>query len=236
MFSLDATGENGRTASPALSPDTCPAQPLPHLSDMRSLSSRKRPASSFAQQADLFGAPRGGLEGFRYQPDLLTADEEADLVRHLGDLPFKAFDSHGHLANRRVVGFGLRYDYERRQVVEAPAIPDFLAPLQAKAAAFAGRPAAAFAQVLINEYRPGAGIGWHCDKPHFDEVVGVSLLAACDFRFRRKAGSGWDRETARLARRSAYLLSGPARNVWEHSIAPLEEHRYSITLRTLAPP
>jgi alkylated DNA repair dioxygenase AlkB len=201
---------------------------------MRSLSPRKRPASPFAQQADLFGAPRGALEGFRYQPDLLTTDEEADLARRLGDLPFKAFDFHGHLANRRVVGFGLRFDYERRQVVEAPPIPDFLAPLQAKVAAFAGRPAEAFAQVLINEYRPGAGIGWHRDKPHFDEVVGVSLLAACDFRFRRKAGLGWDRETVSLARRSAYLLSGSARNVWEHSIAPLDEHRYSITLRTLA--
>jgi alkylated DNA repair dioxygenase AlkB len=199
---------------------------------MRSLSPRKRPASSLAQQADLFGTPRGALEGFRYQPDLLTTDEEADLARRLGDL---AFDFHGHLANRRVVGFGLRYDYERRQMVEAPPIPDFLIPLQAKVAAFAGRPAEAFAQVLINEYRPGAGIGWHRDKPHFDEVVGVSLLAACDFRFRRKAGSGWDRETASLAPRSAYLLSGPARNVWEHSIAPLDEHRYSITLRTLAP-
>jgi alkylated DNA repair dioxygenase AlkB len=201
---------------------------------MRSLSPRKRPASPLAQQADLFGAPRGTLEGFRYQPDLLTTDEEADLARRLGDLPFKVFDFHGHLANRRVVGFGLRYDYERRQMVEAPPIPDFLAPLQAKVAAFAGRPVDAFVQVLINEYRPGAGIGWHRDKPHFDEVVGVSLLAACDFRFRRKAGSGWDRETARLARRSAYLLSGPARNLWEHSIAPLDEHRHSITLRTLA--
>jgi len=33
--------------------------------------------------------------------------------------------------------------------------------------------------VLINEYRPGAGIGWHRDKAQFDEVVGVSLLAPC---------------------------------------------------------
>ena len=242
MFSPDATGQtephNPRArlwrSATGGSPATCPPWLPSHLSDMRSLTSRKRLASSLAQQADLFGAPRDALEGFRYQPDLLTPDEEADLVRHLGDLPFKAFDFHGHLANRRVVGFGLRYDYERRQVVEAPPIPDFLAPLQARVAAFAGRPADAFAQVLINEYRPGAGIGWHRDKPHFDEVVGVSLLAACDFRFRRKAGSGWDRETASLARRSAYLLSGPARNVWEHSIAPLDEHRYSITLRTLA--
>jgi alkylated DNA repair dioxygenase AlkB len=162
-------------------------------------------------------------------------DEEADLVRRLEELPFQAFDFHGHLANRRVVGFGLRYDYERRKVVTAPPIPDFLQSLLAKAAAFAGRKADSFEQVLINEYRSGAGIGWHRDKPHFDEVVGVSLLASCNFRFRRKTGSGWDREAFRVAPRSVYLLSGPARTDWEHSIPPVDQHRYSITLRTLVP-
>ena len=29
----------------------------------------------------------------------------------------------------------------------------------------------------------------------------------------------------------AYLLSGPARTVWEHSIPPVAAHRYSITFR-----
>ena len=200
---------------------------------MRTASRLKALASSVTQD-DLFGAPRLSPEGFRYRPDLLTADEEADLVRRLADLPFEAFDFHGHLANRRVVGFGLRYNYERRAVVEAPPIPDFLEPLKARVAAFAGRPAEVFVQALINEYRPGAGIGWHRDKSHFGEVAGVSLLAPCSFRFRRKAGAGWDRETATLAPRSAYLLSGPARDVWEHSIPPVDAHRYSITLRTLA--
>jgi hypothetical protein len=33
--------------------------------------------------------------------------------------------------------------------------------------------------------------------------------------------------------RSAYLLSGPARSVWEHSIPPVDELRYSITFRNL---
>jgi alkylated DNA repair dioxygenase AlkB len=200
---------------------------------MRTASRLKASASSLAKD-DLFGAPRLSPEGFRYQPDLLSADEETDLVRLFGELPFEAFDFYGHLANRRVVGFGLRYNYERREVVEAPPIPGFLEPLKAKVAALAGRPADVFVQALINEYRPGAGIGWHRDKPHFGEVAGVSLLAPCSFRFRRKAGAGWDRETATLEPRSAYFLSGPARNVWEHSIPPVDAHRYSITLRTLA--
>jgi alkylated DNA repair dioxygenase AlkB len=100
-------------------------------------------------------------------------------------------------------------------------------------AAALGRPAEAFRQVLINEYRPGAGIGWHRDKAQFGEVVGVSLLHPCVLRFRRKAGATWDRASLTVEPRSAYLLSGPARTVWEHSIPALDQLRYSITLRTL---
>lgn len=193
----------------------------------------KAPTALLAQP-DLFGAPLGAPEGFRYQADLIDADEEAELARRLGELPFEPFDFHGHLAHRQVVGFGLRYDYASRQVRAAPPIPDWLMALRDKVSRFAGPPAEAFAQVLINEYRPGAGIGWHKDKPHFDEVVGVSLLAPCTLRFRRKAGATWDRQSLTVEPRSAYLLSGSSRNAWEHSIPPLDQKRYSITFRTLA--
>ena len=186
-----------------------------------------------ARQDDLFGAANHLPDGFIYQSELITPEEEAELAARLKVLPFQAFDFHGHLANRRVIGFGLRYDYDRREVVEAPAIPDFLMPLREKIGSLAGRPADAFAQVLINEYRPGVGIGWHRDKPHFDEVAGVSLLAPCRFRLRRKNGIKWDRRAIVVEPRSAYLMTGPSRSEWEHSIAPLAEHRYSVTLRTL---
>jgi alkylated DNA repair dioxygenase AlkB len=186
-----------------------------------------------AGQGDLFGRQADLPEGFRYRAELITAKEEAELVRALQDMPFQPFDFHGHLANRRVVGFGLRYDYDRRAVVEAPPIPDFLLPLRSKVAAFADRPASAFGQVLINEYREGAGIGWHRDKPQFEEIAGVSLLAACSFRLRRKTATGWDRKTIIVEPRSVYLMAGPVRSKWEHSIPPVAAHRYSITLRTL---
>jgi alkylated DNA repair dioxygenase AlkB len=210
---------------------------LHQLGLMPSLKTRQ---PQFAGQGDLFRAPdfhaRDDLpEGFRYQPELITAAEEAELVRQLESLAFQPFDFHGHLANRRVAGFGLRYDFDQRKVVEAPAIPAFLMPLREKVAAFARLPVDAFAQVLINEYRPGAGIGWHRDKPHFDAVAGVSLLAPCSFRLRRKNGARWARQTVTLEPRSAYLMTGPARTEWEHSIPPVAAHRYSITLRTPRP-
>src|SRR5262249_43649567 len=149
-------------------------------------SKSQRLLPEFGGQGDLFDPARGLPSGFRYRPDLIGRDEEAELVAYLETLPFAPFDFHGHLANRRVVGFGFRYDYENRRLVEAVEIPAFLSGLREKVAAFAGLPAEDFTQVLINEYRPGAGIGWHRDKPHFEVVAGVSLHAPCSFRLRRK--------------------------------------------------
>jgi len=116
----------------------------------------------------------------------------------------------------------------------APAIPEWLMPLRDKVGAFSGRPAEAFVQVLVNQYRPGAGIGWHRDKPHFEEVVRVSLLSPGAFRFRLKDGAAWERRSLIVEPRSAYPLSGPSRHLWEHSIPPGDALRYSITFRTLA--
>jgi alkylated DNA repair dioxygenase AlkB len=185
-------------------------------------------------QADLFGARDETPSGFLYQPGFIDLSDEAALAPRLAELPFAPFNFRGHLANRLVTGFGLRYDYASRQVRAAPPIPDWLARLREKVGAFAGQPAESFVQVLINEYPPGAGIGWHKDKPHFDEVVGVSLLSPITFRFRRKVGAAWERRSVIVEPRSAYLLAGASRHLWEHSIPPGDSHRYSITFRTLA--
>ena len=187
---------------------------------MNASSRRRAPQSAPFDQTDLFAAPAGLPEGFRYHPDVLSAEEGEGLARELAALPFKPFDFHGYLANRQVVSFGYRYDYDRRAIVEAAPFPPFLLSLRSKVAALFDRPEDDFRQVLINEYRPGAGIGWHRDKAQFDEVVGVSLLAPCSLRFRRKAGATWERASLTVEPRSAYLLSGPARTLWEHSIPP----------------
>ncbi len=213
----------------------CRALPRAYLSSVMNIVTRRKVQTRSTGGPDnLFASSSRLPEGFRYEADLLTPEQEESLARELAALPFKPFDFHGYQANRQVVGFGFRYDYGSRQVVDAPPLPSFLEPLRQKIAEAFDRPPEAFEQVLINEYRPGAGIGWHRDKPQFDEVVGVSLLAPCTFRFRQKTGEGWDRVSLTVEPRSAYLLSGPSRMAWEHSIPPLDRHRYSITFRTLA--
>lgn len=151
----------------------------------------------------------------------------------LRPLPFKEFEFHGYLGKRRVLSYGWRYDFEGAGLQPAEEMPGFLLALRERAAGFAGLPTAAFQHVLLTQYPPGAPIGWHRDRSVFGDVVGVSLLSACVFRFRRKQGKGWERASIIAEPRSAYLLRDAARNEWEHSIPAVEHQRYSITFRTL---
>ena len=187
-------------------------------------------------QLSLFAAPADLPEGMVYRPDLVSAEEEADLVRRLADLPFQAFQVHGFEGNRRTLSFGFHYAFDGSGLRETEPIPDWLLPMRDRAASAAGLPSDALVHLLAIEYPPGAGIGWHRDRPVFGDVIGISLLAPARLRFRRKAGEEWKRKAAWVEPRSAYVLRGPARDDWEHSIAPMEVLRYSLTFRTLRDP
>jgi alkylated DNA repair dioxygenase AlkB len=184
------------------------------------------------RQISLFETGASTPSGFRYQADLLSPDEERDLVQRFAELPFRAFEFHGYLGKRRVVSFGWQYDFNTSALREAEPIPAFLAPVRERAASFAGLPASSLQHVLLTEYASGAGIGWHKDKAVFGDVVGISLLSGCTFRFRRKTGGKWERASFVAEPRSAYLLQGPSRTEWEHSIPAVDSLRYSITFRT----
>jgi alkylated DNA repair dioxygenase AlkB len=173
-----------------------------------------------------------GPPGFRYRAGVVPSDEEAALIAQFRQLPLKEFEFHGFLGRRRVVSFGLRYDFAERAVHRVEPIPGFLLPLRRRAGEFAGLDPAALDHALVTEYAPGAGIGWHRDRPVFGDVVGISFASACRFRFRRRGG-GWQRCAVVLQPRSTYLLRGAAREEWEHSIPPAEALRYSVTFRTV---
>ena len=184
-------------------------------------------------QPGLFGGATGLPEGLEYRPELVNPGEEAALAERLATLPFQAFEFQGFLGKRRTVSFGWRYVFDGSGLKAAEPMPEWLLPLRAAAARVAGLTAEAFEHVLVTEYAPGAGIGWHRDRGVFGDVVGLSLLAPARLRFRRKAGAKWQRAALVAEPRSAYLLRGPARSEWEHSIAPMEALRYSLTFRTL---
>lgn len=148
-------------------------------------------------------------------------------------MPFQNFEFRGYLGHRRVVSFGVRYDFSDSKVHGAPDIPPFLLPLRQVAAGSAQIDPSALRHALVTEYQPGAGIGWHRDRPEFGDVIGVSLLSPCRFRLRRRQGAGWQRKSLILEPRSCYVLRGAARQEWEHSIPAAESLRYSVTFRSL---
>lgn len=191
------------------------------------------PGSESAASLPLFeDAPRAP-SGFVYGSDLVSEDQASALVGWFEQLPFEPFDFRGFKGNRETVAFGSRYDFTHGRVKTAEPVPDWLRPLKARAAAFADVGDDALVQALVTRYPPGAGIGWHRDRPEYGKVVGVSFASACILRFRRPHGDGWRRESVLLQPRSAYLLDGETREAWQHSIMPGDRLRYSVTFRTL---
>lgn len=178
--------------------------------------------------------------GFRYRDDFITVDEERELVEHITNIEFATFEMRGVIAKRRVAFFGMSYD--ERTYPERP-IPAFLMPVRARLAEWAGVDAGDFAMALINEYRAGAPIGWHRDAPQYDITAGISVLSSCRMRLRPyvspsqqrspRAGPRKTTHEITLAPRSAYLITGVARQEYEHSIPAVDALRYSITFRTL---
>lgn len=174
------------------------------------------------------------IAGLRVSESVISHGEEQQLLAHLASIELAPFRFHGWVGNRRTQSFGWRYDFEDATFTPAEPIPQWLEGVRASAAAFAGIAPQDFVHVLLARYDPGAGIGWHRDRDVFEEVVGISLNTTATLRFRQRIGRGFRRANLELEPRSAYLLSGEARQDWEHSISPGEQLRFSITFRTLS--
>ena len=179
-------------------------------------------------------------QGARLVPDIVTEAEEQRILLRIANAPWLTELS------RRVQHYGYRYDYRARnsgQHLSAPAFPrwatviaDRLQPL------FDGRRPE---QCIVNEYRPGQGIGMHADHASFGpNVVSLSLAADWPMNFRPRGvrpyqGGGLaSDEVVALPRRSALVLRSQARSSWMHGIDPAAgarqpETRISATFRTL---
>jgi alkylated DNA repair dioxygenase AlkB len=173
-------------------------------------------------------------EGFVYIPEFITRSQENELLEKIVGLNWQEVKMHGIVAKRRVVHFGLDYTYTSRLVKPTIPPPIFLSKFIEKAAFLMGLCASEIVEILISEYPVGAGIGWHKDAAIFgDKVFGFSLGGACTLRFRAKKQIKYEVFKVELIPCSAYILSGPSRNDWQHSISPVKAKRYSITFRTL---
>ena len=187
-----------------------------------------------ASQSDLFGKTPliHGLQTFCGAVDAAT---ETRLIARIDAAPLTPFRFGQWTGKRLTVDYGSGYDYRRGTTTSAPPMPEWLLSLRASLAPLAKLREEALEQALLIRYDPGAGIGWHRDRPQYGDVLGLSLGAAATMRFRRRMADGnFERRSFPLEPRALYRLSGEARSDWQHSIAPMEQPRWSITFRTLA--
>ena len=182
------------------------------------------------------GRMRGTWErphGLAYIPDLITVPEEERLLCRLAEDSYGEVRMHGQVARRTVRHYGVSYHFETAEISPGDPIPEWLVGLRRRCAELLGSPDERLAECLLTRYPPGATIGWHRDAPMFGDVVGVSLGSACLLRFQRGQGDQRRVFEQALDPRSGYVLRGPSRSAWQHSIPAVTEERYSITFRTL---
>ena len=177
--------------------------------------------------------------GFQYFNNFITTEEEAELLTEIKKVNLHTFTFQGFEAKRKVASFGYDYSFENGKLSKGKEIPERFTSLINKVAEKLSIPHDHFAELLLTEYPEGSVINWHRDAPPFQLIAGISLQSDCIFKLRphdkKKQGRG-SVISLPVLRRSLYIIDGPARSEWQHSIAPVKNTRYSITLRTLQVP
>lgn len=173
------------------------------------------------EQAKLFDLPEQLPTGLVYRPGFITEQEEEILLAYIDNLNMPLLTFGEHKAKRR--GMGFEYD-----------LPEFLQPLQYRIAKWLDVSKYKVNEAFVQEYPPGYGIGWHRDR-ETPLVVGVSLKGWARMRFRplERIGDARAVVSFEVEPRSAYVMQKEIATRWQHSVAPVEAPRYSITFRTL---
>jgi alkylated DNA repair dioxygenase AlkB len=143
------------------------------------------------------------------------------LLAYIQNLAMPHLQFREHESKRR----GISFEYE---------LPAFLLPLRNKIAKWLGTSRQEINEAFVQEYPVGYGIGWHRDR-ETPRVIGISLLGWARMRFRPLDEIGDPKAVVsfEVEPRSAYLMQGNVATRWQHSVAPVEALRYSVTFRTL---
>ena len=186
----------------------------------------------------LFSISTNVPDGFIYRPSFISEAEEHELIGEIKEIHLAPFKYYQFTGKRRTASFGWEYEFGTSDITSAPDLPAFLLPIRRRAGQLFNIDTNSLVQASILEYSIGAPIGWHRDIPQFGNAIGISLGAPCRMRFRKysRNRSKLDRDeilSIELEPRSIYFMSGAAREIWQHSIPPVKELRYSVVMRTL---
>ena len=176
-------------------------------------------------------------EGAVLIEEFVSEEEEHAIIEAIGREPWLSD------LRRRVQHYGYRYDYRNGGTRErAPALHRWMRDIGRR---LIGHFAVEPDQCIVNEYKPGQGIGMHSDHRSFGPVVAsLSLGDEWTMQMRRSNAGPYARdarpgdEVVALPRRSMLVLGGRARTHWMHGIdqkanAGRRRTRVSATFRTL---
>ncbi len=178
-------------------------------------------------------------EGLRLQEGFLSRDEETHLLAVVASLPLAAARYKQYTARRQVISYGGSFDYDTNRLEPSQPLIDALHPLRDRVADWAGVAPQSLVHTLVAAYAPGTPLGWHRDVPQFEQVFGVSLGGSALLRFRPyppQAPRKQDIVRLQVEPRAIYAITGVARWDWQHSVAPVDRMRWSITFRTARHP
>src|SRR6185369_12063344 len=85
---------------------------------------------SAMRQGTLFDTPQNLPDGFVYQPDFITQEEETALLAEISGLPLHEAKYKEYTAKRRIISYGGTYDFSSNELPPAGPIPAFLSPLR----------------------------------------------------------------------------------------------------------
>ena len=186
----------------------------------------------------LFSISTNVPDGFIYRPSFISEAEEHELIGEIQKINLAPFKYYQFTGKRRTASFGWEYEFGTSDITPTRDLPAFLLPFRRRAGQLFNIDPNVLVQASIIEYSIGAPIGWHRDIPQFGNAIGISLGAPCRMRFRKcsrnRSKVGRDEILSiELEPRSIYCMSGAAREIWQHSIPPVKELRYSVVMRTL---
>jgi alkylated DNA repair dioxygenase AlkB len=180
------------------------------------------------------------ISGLTYIPDFISEGEQLSIVSTIDQLPWL------NDLKRKTQHYGYKYDYTKKTVDKSlylGDLPSWVAPYAerlVKQNHFKKIPD----QVIVNEYKPGQGIGRHvdCVSCFGETVASLSLLSTCAMDLERFSSK--ESGTVILAPLSLLILTGEARYDWMHSIPARKvdmlgdqelkrSRRISLTFRTV---
>ena len=155
------------------------------------------------------------VPGLRYVPEYIDGNTQQRLLVEVDAMPWHPISD-----QRRIQYYGYWFEIARGGVYFVGELPRWARELSSRLLSDGLTPHPAD-QLIVSEYAPGQGIRPHVDAPVFAEViVGISLGSTCIMEF---TNAREPVEQLLLEPGSALVLSGPARDTWQHSIPAQDE-------------